>query len=80
METLRGAAVDAGLDPDALQRALETGAYRDQVQARVDEAQALGVHAVPTFLIEDQLVIQGAQEYPVFEEALRRLGAAPRGG
>jgi len=80
METLRGAAVDAGLDPDALQSALESGAYRDQVQERVDEAQALGVHAVPTFLIEDQLVIQGAQEYPAFEEALRRLGAVPRGG
>lgn len=77
-ETLRGAAQDAGLDPDDLQRAIEAGQYRERVQEAVDEAHALGIHAVPTFLFADQLVIQGAQEYPAFEEAMRRLGASPR--
>lgn len=79
-DTLRGAAVEAGLDPDALQSAIEEGRYRERVERGVEEAHALGIHAVPTFIVANQFAIQGAQEYPVFEEAMRRLGAKPREG
>jgi predicted DsbA family dithiol-disulfide isomerase len=77
-DTLRGAVQEAGLDPDALQRALEEGRYRTTVEDSIREAQTLGVNAVPTFLLGERFVIQGAQEYRVFRQAMERLGAKPR--
>ena len=76
--TLRGAAQESGLDPDALQRALETGQYRQVVEDAVREAQEMGVSAVPTFVLGDRYAIQGAQEYPAFRQTMERLGAKPR--
>lgn len=78
LETLRGAAVEAGLDPDELQKAIEEGRYRPAVEEALREAQETGIHAVPTFLFDGQLAIQGAQEYPIFKLAMDRLGAKPR--
>ncbi|MBJ6763350.1 DsbA family oxidoreductase [Myxococcaceae bacterium JPH2] len=77
-ETLRGAAQDAGLDPDALQRALEEGRYTKRVEESVREAQGLGVNAVPTFVLGERFALQGAQEYDIFRQAMQRLGATPR--
>jgi predicted DsbA family dithiol-disulfide isomerase len=74
MDVLRGAAVDAGLDPDELQEALESGTYRDAVEKGIDEARELGIHAVPTFIFDDKLAVQGAQELPVFRSAMEQLG------
>ena len=79
MEVLRGAAVEAGLDPDELQAAIEAGTYQDAVDASVREAQELGIHAVPTFIFDDKLAVQGAQELPVFRMAMERLGAKALG-
>lgn len=78
LETLRGAAVDIGLDPDALQRAIESGEYRTVVEDSVRAAQQMGIHAVPTFVIADKFAIQGAQELPTFRHAMERLGAKPK--
>lgn len=78
METLRGAAVDAGLDPDELQRAIERGDYRQRVEELVAQAQQMGVSAVPTFVLGDKFGIQGAQELPTFRHAMERLGAKPK--
>jgi predicted DsbA family dithiol-disulfide isomerase len=78
LEVLRGAAAESGLDPDELQRAIEAGTHRDAVERAVREARDLGVRAVPTFLFDDRLVVEGAQELPVFEMAMERLGKAPR--
>ena len=78
MATLRAAAQDAGLDSDELERSIATGAFRGAVEASVREADALGIHAVPTFVLDDRLAVQGAQELPVFREAMKRLGVAAR--
>ena len=78
LETLRGAAVEAGLDPDELQKAIEEGRYRPAVEEALREAQETGIHAVPTFVFDDRFAVQGAQEYPVFKLAMDRLGAKPR--
>ena len=77
-DTLRGAVQEAGLDPDEMQRAVEQGTYREAVEGAIREAQAVGINAVPTFLIGDRFVIQGAQEYRAFRHAMERLGAQPR--
>lgn len=78
-ETLRGAAQEAGLDPDAVQRAVEEGRFRKAVEDSIREAHDMGINAVPTFVIGDRFAIQGAQEYPVFRQAMQRLGATPKG-
>jgi predicted DsbA family dithiol-disulfide isomerase len=78
LATLRGAAVDAGLSPDELQRAIEEGTWRPRVEEELAEAHELGISAVPTFLVGDKYVISGAQELLVFEQAMQRLGARPR--
>ena len=77
-DTLRGAAQEAGLDPDVVQQAVESGRYAKVVEDAIREAHAMGVNAVPTFVIGDRFGIQGAQEYPVFQQAMQRLGAKPR--
>jgi predicted DsbA family dithiol-disulfide isomerase len=77
MDVLRGAATDAGLDPDDLQAALESGTFKDAVEQGVQEARELGIRAVPTFVFNDSFGIQGAEEQPAFLEAMRRLGAKP---
>lgn len=77
-DTLRGAAEEVGLDPDELQRAIEAGTHRPAVEESVREASELGIHAVPTFIFDGRLAVQGAQELPVFQQAMRELGAAPR--
>jgi predicted DsbA family dithiol-disulfide isomerase len=66
-ETLRGAAQEAGLDPEAMQRAVEEGRYRE-----------MGIQAVPTFILGERFALQGAQEYAVFQQVMERLGARPR--
>ena len=80
LDVLRDAGAEAGLDPDEVQRAVEDGRYREVVEAQVEEAHSLGISSIPTFLIGDQLAIQGAQEYDVFKLAMERLGIAPRQG
>ena len=75
---LRSAAVDVGLDPDALQQAVESGRYQRDVERDLEEAQALGIHAVPTYVLGERHGIEGAQDAEVFRQLLRQLGAAPK--
>ena len=78
LEVLRGAATDAGLNPDELQRALGAGTFRAAVEEGVQEASDLGIGAVPTFVFNDAFAVQGAQELPVFRQAMERLGVKPK--
>jgi predicted DsbA family dithiol-disulfide isomerase len=71
---LRAAAVDAGLDADAMQREVDAGQWRAVTQAALDEAGEVGVQAVPTFVVENRFVIQGAQSADVFRHAFSKLG------
>jgi predicted DsbA family dithiol-disulfide isomerase len=77
-DTLLGAAREAGLDPDAVRRAVEEGHYARGVEDAVRQAHEAGINAVPTFIIDDRLLLQGAQEYTVFQRAMQHLGVKPR--
>jgi predicted DsbA family dithiol-disulfide isomerase len=77
LEVLREAAVEAGLDADALQSALENGQYTQNVKDRVKEAYESGIHAVPSFVFAEKYLVQGAQEAKTFEQVLEQL-KAPR--
>jgi predicted DsbA family dithiol-disulfide isomerase len=74
---LEAAAVEAGLDAAAMRAAVEAGKLRAAVDERVAGARVLGISAVPTFIIDDRLMLQGAQTLDVFRAALRRLGMQP---
>ena len=77
---LGAAAQDAGLDPDAMREAVESGSFQTEVDRDIREAQELGIHAVPTFVVGDRHAVQGAQEAEVIRQLLRKLGAGPKSG
>ena len=77
LSTLRAAAEEAGLPPDELEEAIVEGRYRPVVDASLAEAAALGISAVPTFLVGARYLIQGAQDQRVFRQAMERLGVGP---
>ena len=71
-ETLLQIAERAGLDTTAAAKVIESGAYSDEVAAGIARATDLDIYAVPTFVIDGQWVIPGAQDVEVFESVLRR--------
>jgi predicted DsbA family dithiol-disulfide isomerase len=61
-----------GLDGAAMREGVDAGTWRAAFETRVAEAHAIGVDAVPTFVIADRFVVEGAQPAQVFREALVR--------
>jgi predicted DsbA family dithiol-disulfide isomerase len=74
---LRAAAEEAGLNPEAMQAAVEAGQFSAVLEDHIRQATAWGITAVPTYIVGDEYEIVGAQPYSVFEQALTRLGARP---
>jgi predicted DsbA family dithiol-disulfide isomerase len=64
-----------GLDTERAHEVLESGAYADEVRARERYWQELGIHSVPSVIVNDRHLIQGGQPPGVFEQALRRIAA-----
>jgi predicted DsbA family dithiol-disulfide isomerase len=74
-EVLAEAAIAAGLDAAAMREQVARGDFTRAVEDRIDAARDLGIAAVPTFVLDDRVMIQGAQTVEVFEHAIRRLAA-----
>ena len=73
-ETLRELAAEVGLsDVDGV---FTGDAYADRVRASTAQAQALGIHGIPAFVLDSKLLILGAQPQEVFERAFERLKAS----
>lgn len=68
-------AAEVGLDVDRARTVLESGEFADEVRARERHWQELGIHAVPSVIVNDRHLIQGGQPPELFEQALRRIGA-----
>ena len=80
-EVLSELGAASGLDPAALREALESGRYASLVDERTKEARGSEVTGTPTFIFENgerRLPIVGAQEYTLFENVARRMGANQR--
>ncbi len=71
-EQLRDVAIDAGLDPDDVDRVLGSDEYADFVRADEAAAEELGVTGVPFFVIDRRFAVSGAQDGEVFARALER--------
>jgi predicted DsbA family dithiol-disulfide isomerase len=80
IETLKTLATGVGLDGGALAEALADKRYREQVDHDIDWARSAGVTGIPTFILNGQYAVVGAQPYEVFEQAMEQLGAKRRGG
>lgn len=70
---LRAVAAESGLNADDMQHEVEAGAWQAAVESGLARASELEIHAVPTFLVENQFLIQGAQEAGVFRQAFERI-------
>jgi predicted DsbA family dithiol-disulfide isomerase len=76
-EVLLKLAREVGLDVERAREVLESGRYAAEVRAEERHWQELGIHAVPSVIINDRHLIQGGQPPDVFEQALRRLAGRP---
>ena len=72
-DVLRAAAEEAGMDADAMQRETESGRYTADLDAQIEEAHTRGITGVPTYILNDDRVIVGAQPYEVFQDAVAKL-------
>ena len=68
-------AAEIGLDRDEAVRALETGQYREAVEADKAQAARYGVRGVPFYVIDGKYGVSGAQEPGTFLQALTQVAA-----
>jgi predicted DsbA family dithiol-disulfide isomerase len=71
-------AADAGLDPDAARRALQSGSYLAAVRADQAQATAYGINGVPFFVIDGKYGVSGAQPPEAFAQVVRQVWAEHR--
>ncbi|MFZ5550505.1 MAG: DsbA family oxidoreductase [Pseudomonadota bacterium] len=68
---------EVGLDVGEARSLLASGRYADEVRADEQRWLQLGIHSVPSVIIDGQHLIQGGQPPEVFERALRQLAGLP---
>ena len=68
---------EVGLDVERAREVPESGRYAAEVRAEERHWQELGIHAVPSVIVDDRHLIQGGQPPDVFERALRQLAGVP---
>ena len=72
-DMLRSVAAEVGLDPDEMQREVQSEKYTANVADQVRWAYQIGVTGVPTYVINNRYGIVGAQPHEVFKEALEQI-------
>lgn len=76
-EVLGKIAAELGQDTADLRAALAEARYRDRVAAQCQEAVAMGVTGVPTFVAGGYAIV-GAQAYELFHRLMEAVGEEPR--
>ena len=64
-----------GLDRERAQQILASDEYTAEVRERERHWQQLGIHSVPSVIVDDRHLISGGQPPEVFEQALRDIVA-----
>ena len=78
MGVLRDLAQEVGIDPEAIQTAVQSDRYGDYLDARRAEAEELMINGIPAHVIAERYLIMGAQTYDVFERVMARLDVPRR--
>ncbi len=71
--TLIGLVEEAGLDPGEAKEALDDGCYGERVGASTRQANLHGINAIPAFVLDERLLVMGAQPHEFFEQAFVQL-------
>ncbi|MFB9768740.1 DsbA family oxidoreductase [Lactiplantibacillus modestisalitolerans] len=72
---LTAAAVKSGLDATEVQAVLASNQFEQAVRTDEAEAQQLGIHGAPFFVINNHYGISGAQPYDTMVDALKQIQA-----
>ena len=72
-DVLLALAREVGLDVERAREVLASDRYAAEVRAEEQHWQQLGIHSVPSVIVNDRHLIQGGQPPQVFEQALRQL-------
>jgi predicted DsbA family dithiol-disulfide isomerase len=64
------------LPPADVERVLASDEYRDRVLASTAQAQSAGINGIPAWVIDQKLLVPGAQPREVFERVFEQLNAA----
>jgi predicted DsbA family dithiol-disulfide isomerase len=71
-EVLVAAAVSVGLDGGVAREVLASGRYAEEVRATEEQWLGAGISAVPSVVINNRLLVSGAQPPEAFEQAIRQ--------
>jgi len=74
--TLLGLAAEAGVDRDEAAATLADGRYRLRIRESTQQANAVGINAIPAFVLDNRLLLVGAYPHEVFERAFAQLAEA----
>lgn len=67
----------AGLDEGEIAQALQDPSYLERVLDQTRAAIEVGVTGVPAWVLDERLLVPGAQPHEVFERVMERLGYPP---
>jgi len=76
-DVLVAEAASAGLDEAQMRALLAGDQHLERVVAETQLAVSIGVTGVPAWLVDERVLIPGAQPHELFERVLQRLGHAP---
>jgi predicted DsbA family dithiol-disulfide isomerase len=65
------------LDEDEIRSALSDPAYLERIERGTDAAVQLGAGGVPAWLVDQRVLVPGAQPRELFDQVLERLGHEP---
>lgn len=65
---------EIGLDTAEVQEAFDDGRYEERIGLTTRAALDLGIGGVPAWLIDDELVVSGAQPHEAFDEVMQKMG------
>ena len=66
------------LDADEVRRAATELPYMDRIHASTRAVHEMGANGVPAFVVDDRVLIPGAQPHALFEKVMERLELPPR--
>lgn len=73
-------AAAVGMDRERSRAWLESSEGLDETRAEIARAQELGIRAVPTFVFDEQYLVEGGQPSAVFSEVLHEVARLASGG
>lgn len=78
-EILAGEAEAFGLDRDEVIEVATTFPYQDRIDASSKAMLEMGAGGVPAWVVDDRVMIPGAQPHELFERVMQKLGIDPVG-